>query len=512
MPNILLICADQWRGDCLSANSHSTVKTPVLDALAKESTLFAQHYTTAAPCGPARASLVTGQYTFNHRSVANGVPLAAHHTTMAQAAITAGLDCLLYGYTDTTPDPTTLPAAAPALKDYQSPAAGFFPMTIWRDEQDESWFSHLSSKGYPFSDNPLSILPQATDDANPQPFCNTPAPYKACDSDTAFMANQCIDYIRANGKKRDWFINLSFLRPHPPLIAPAPYNNLYPHSPSLPRLDYAAEEAQHPFFKAWLQFQQQPGYFQHGLITANATDEEQAEMRNVYYGLIHEVDYHIGRVLACLKETGLQDDTLVVFTSDHAEMLGERHCWGKGGYFDSAYHIPLIIHDPRLAKDQRGKRCEQFSLSVDIFPTLIDWLGAKPPRSVDGHSLLPQIHGNATNRDYAFYEFDFRHWGGAAIADFRQAYCLTPQSSALQVFRSKRYKYVHFTNELPSLLFDMQEDPNEFDNRINDVSLANVITDCRAGLLDHRIRSTQSLYANYLISKNGLQEKFNDTK
>ncbi len=122
--NVLLIVADQWRWDCLSALGHPTVRTPHLDALAAEGTLFASHFTQASPCGPARASLLTGLYLMNHRSVANGTPLDQRFDNLAWAARRQGLTPFLFGYTDASPDPRFRAPADPDLDELRGRAAG----------------------------------------------------------------------------------------------------------------------------------------------------------------------------------------------------------------------------------------------------------------------------------------------------------------------------------------------------------------------------------------------------
>src|SRR5437763_16097469 len=118
LPNVLFICADQWRGDCLSAMGHRVVKTPHLDALAREGVLFRKHYGQATPCGPARASLLTGLYLMNHRSGRNGTPLDARHSNIALEVRKAGYEPALFGYTDTSPDPRGRDVDGPALTAY----------------------------------------------------------------------------------------------------------------------------------------------------------------------------------------------------------------------------------------------------------------------------------------------------------------------------------------------------------------------------------------------------------
>ena len=125
--NVLFITADQWRGDCLSALGHRCVKTPNLDRLAGDGMLFARHYSQTTPCGPGRASLYTGLYLHNHRSVVNGTPLDARHTNVALEARKLGYDPALFGYTDAAPDPRVQVAGDPSLLSYEGVLPGMTP-------------------------------------------------------------------------------------------------------------------------------------------------------------------------------------------------------------------------------------------------------------------------------------------------------------------------------------------------------------------------------------------------
>ena len=128
--NILFITADQWRGECLSALGHEMVKTPNLDALAREGVLFRRHYANAVPCGPSRASLHTGMYLQNHRSGTNGTPLDARHTNWAKEAAKLGYDPVLFGYTDTSQDPREEDPDSPWLRTYEGPLPGIRPVCM----------------------------------------------------------------------------------------------------------------------------------------------------------------------------------------------------------------------------------------------------------------------------------------------------------------------------------------------------------------------------------------------
>src|SRR5713101_7021166 len=131
-PNVLLITLDQWRADCLSAMGHPCLRTPHLDRLAADGVLFRRHYTQASPCGPARASLLTGLYAHNHRSVRNGIPLDDRHSNLARELRKAGYDPVLFGYTDTAVDPRLYPRGDPALDTYEGVLPGFTPgLVLW---------------------------------------------------------------------------------------------------------------------------------------------------------------------------------------------------------------------------------------------------------------------------------------------------------------------------------------------------------------------------------------------
>src|SRR5205814_9062980 len=125
-------------------------------------------------------------------------------------------------------------------------------------------------------------------------------------------------------------------------------------------------------------------------LASDLTENEVAQMRSTYCGLMSEIDDHLGRVFTYLQETGQWDDTLIVFTCDHGEQAGDHHLLGKIGYFGESYRIPMIVRDPRPeAQATRGTIVEKFTETIDTMPTILDWLGLPIPRQVDGRSPLP---------------------------------------------------------------------------------------------------------------------------
>ena len=209
--NVLFVTADQWRGDCLSCLGHPAVRTPNLDRLAADGVLFARHFAQATPCGPSRASLHTGLYALNHRSITNGTPLDARHKTLASLVRAAGYDPVLFGYTDTSADPRAVPADSPWLRTYEGVAPGF-RVELRLPEAEEAWFDHLAARGYG----------RRTYEEVYGGSFHRPAPYRAEDSVTAFLADRFLGWLDRQDK-RPWFAHVSFIKPHPPFVAPEPW-------------------------------------------------------------------------------------------------------------------------------------------------------------------------------------------------------------------------------------------------------------------------------------------------
>ncbi|HXH04452.1 MAG TPA: alkaline phosphatase family protein [Candidatus Competibacteraceae bacterium] len=506
---VLFLCADQWRGECLSALGHPTVQTPNLDRLAQDGVLFRRHYSQVAPCGPARTSLLTGLYAMNHRSIQNGTPLARRHSNLALEARKGGYEPILFGYTDSSADPRQYPPHDPLLRDYGGILPGFREGFRYDDEICLAWMQALRRKGYvlpaDLRDTYVGIKHYPGAAARGHSFA---APlYRAEDSDTAFTADQILEYLELR-RHKPWFVHGVFLRPHPPLFAPEPYNALY-HPDELagpiraPTL--AAEQRQHPFLQFWLEQQARPGYYtyHHGVNVRDLPEHEIRQMRASYYGLISEVDTHIGRLLDHLQRTGEYDETLIVFTVDHGEQLGDHWLWGKGGYFEQSYHIPLIIRDPRPGA-ARGRVVEHFTEAVDIVPTILEWLGLEIPAACDGVSLLPFLQGETPHdwRTAVHWEYDFRDPVGQAP---ERALGLKSDQCTLNVLRGERYKYVHFT-ALPPLFFDLQEDPWEFRNLAADPAYQGQVLEYAQKLLSLRMNHAERTLANTMLTEHGVVE------
>jgi arylsulfatase A-like enzyme len=215
------------------------------------------------------------------------------------------------------------------------------------------------------------------------------------------------------------------------------------------------------------------------------------------------VDAEIGALMAYLRQSGLIDRTLVIFTSDHGEEMGDHWLLGKGGYFDGSYHIPLIIRDPRKTADAgRDAKVGAFTEHVDIMPTLLESIGGEIPRQCDGASLAPFVAGAVAPRTWrraAHWEFDFRDDAETAPGE----HDLSSDECAMTIRRDGRFKYVHFTR-LPPLLFDLAEDPHEMNDLASDPAYAATMLACAQDLLSWRMTHEERTLTHLRLTDDGV--------
>ena len=504
--NILFIVIDQLRADCLHGRLSDAIDLPNLRALMADGVTFRRHYTVTNPCGPARASLLTSLYAMTHRSVRNGTPLDSTLDTLPKELRKAGYEPLLFGYTDTSADPRGLAADDPALRNYEGVMPGFTEALVMQYETSFPWVAALEAKGYALPE-PLSDFyrPVASDPARPAAITD-PAPYRAEDSDTAFLTDEVIKALSARRRER-WCAHVNYIRPHPPFVAPVPYNSLYDPAqlPSPAAADRIAEDrAAHPLIDAiFARADHWPLSIGFDLDWNSMRTEETQAFRAVYLGLVSEVDAQIGRLLDSLKASGQFHDTLIVVTSDHGEMLGDHGMWGKECAFEPAFHVPLIIRDP-ARRSTAGQAVDAFTESIDIAPTLLAWLDQEQPLGFDGHSLLPFLDGRTPLhwRDYVFAELDL---GDPERPTFYEKTLGLPMSQCnLAVLRERRWKYVHVNGGLPPLLFDMIEDPEETRNLAGDDASAAELLRLSRRMLDHRMTHADHRLSRYKLTDGGL--------
>lgn len=383
--NTLFIVIDQLRFDALFGELGSVLAAPALRALAARSAVFAQHFTATVPCGPSRASLLTGLRPERHGAWRNGVPMQRGTPNLAQLARRQGVEPLLFGYTDNQPHPADHHANDPDLAIYENCMPGFRELCEMRLENGFEWPGFLAQQGYAV---PRPLPQRWFDLYRPQgDALGGPALYRAEHSDTAYLTDRVLRSLEIR-RDRPWFAHVTYIRPHPPLVAPDPWHRLV--DPADVRLPEAAG-AEHPFLDAWRAAPAEAsGLFWGFDGKPDSLSEAQIRLlRATYLGLVAEVDHHVGRLLQWLDDTGQADDTLVVLTADHGEMLGDWGLWGKRNPFEASWRVPLMIAGPGV----EAGRLDALSCSVDIVPTLLEWLGDGADHNFDGRSLWPLLRG-----------------------------------------------------------------------------------------------------------------------
>jgi arylsulfatase A-like enzyme len=490
--NVLFITLDQWRGDSLGCVGHPVVRTPNLDRLAAQGVCFTKHFAQAAPCGPSRASLYTGQYLHNHRVALNGTPLDARFTNIALEARGAGYDPVLFGYTDQTVDPRTVVADDPRLFTYEGVLPGFRAVVDF-PEHLKPWAAWLAARGHTIPANPRDLYLPADPDA---PAFTSPTVYGADETEAAFLVESITDWIDANDTE-PWFIHAAFIRPHPPFIAPEPYNTMYDPAivPMPPRgVTREVEAAQHALLGAAVNIPD---------ACAPPDDDDLRRFRATYYGMQSEVDAQLGRLFDWLQAHDAWDNTLIVLTSDHGEMLGDHYFIEKFGYFDGSYHIPLIIRDPRESADgTRGAMVDDFTENIDLMPTMLDAIGAPIPRQCEGRALTPYLAGRIPDRprEAVHWEWEFRDPKGQLI---ESVYGAASDQCNLAVYRDEKFKYVHFPAFAP-VLFDLVNDPDELVNVAADPAYLPVVAEYAQKMLSWRLATSDRTLTGYFVDSDGL--------
>ncbi|MEZ5310279.1 MAG: alkaline phosphatase family protein [Microthrixaceae bacterium] len=497
-PNVLFITLDQFRADHLGASGHPHAVTPNLDRLASQGVRFASHFANCAPCAPSRASLLTGLWQMNHRVTDNGAPVRDDLPMLPRKMREAGYDPVLFGYTDTALDPADLAEDDPRRTSYEQPMDGFDPVLLL-DDQIQEWVDWLEGLGYelPVPGNNRSIY-QPADVETPAGRGSTWAPtrYAAEHSESAFLTGRVIEWLSEPSRKDEpWFAHVSYLRPHPPFIAPAPYNDMFDPANMVEPVRAESREAEaalHPFVAA-----------ASALVPAPAQDLDQRQLQATYLGMIAEVDHQLGTLIDHLDELGHSENTVVIVTSDHGEQLGDHWLIQKLGFFDQSFRIPLIIRFPGLV-DEPGRSFDAFTENVDVMPTILDLCGLEPSEWADGASLRSALESSDAEdgwwRSAVHFEYDFRMPTNSLIEGL---FGLRQDECTIATIRDHDGKYVHFGSDFPSLFFDLRTDPGESVNLADDPEHTPRVLSYAQRLLNLRLQHTDPRYANTRATVDG---------
>lgn len=487
-PNILFIMADQLRADYLSCYGHPTLQTPNLDWLASRGVRFNRAYAQSAVCGPARMSVYTGRYVLSHGSTLNDTPLRQDEWTIGDFLRPLGYRTVLVGKTHMRAD---LDGMEKRGIDPSSPSgllvaeAGF--ETYSREEG--IYLDHWPAEKRFGADYNRYLREQGYDGANPwHEWVNSveingetvsgwlleTAPYPARvreqDSETPYLTRRAIECIDALNEQ-PWCLHLSYIKPHWPYVAPAPYHAMYSDKDVLPAVRTEEELATpNPVFAG----------FQRRRVSQSFSDNSvRSPVVAAYMGLVKQLDDQLGVLFTALRDRGLLENTIIVFTSDHGDYLGDHWLGEKEFLHEPSIRIPMIVVDPRGSADvTRGQTADGLVEAIDLLPTFVEAGGGDPlhPR-LEGRSLLPLLCGSTPNREFSFCEYDY------ATMRFRRELGQSIDQTGIVAVVGAQWKLIACPGFEP-LLYDLVNDPHELTDRAAD-------PDCRAvrGELEEALRN-----------------------
>jgi choline-sulfatase len=452
-PNIVIVMCDQLGAGALPAYGHPLVKSPNIDALAQAGTVFENCYSNFPLCVPARLAFMTGKYCSsigawdNAAQMPPDVPTFAHYlralgyrTCLSGKMHFIGPD-QLHGFEErVTTD--ICPSDFNWTADWDDP---------WRIMDWFHTMSNVSTAG--IAERSLQ---------------------QDYDEEVAFhAARKIFDWARAPDE-RPFLLVASFTHPHDPYVTPKRFWDLYRHDdidmPRVPFIPPAQRDAHSR--RLWEQYDR--GEF-------NITDENVRNARHAYFGSISYVDERIGEILEALRRSKLMDNTVVIFCSDHGDMIGERGLWYKMSFYDWSSRVPLIMAGPGIP---RGHRVRSNCGQVDILPTLVDlaagrsWKGYPDPP--DGASVIPLLGAEDPER--------------AAVSEIFSEGVAAPYV----MLRKGRYK-INYVEHDPAQIFDMQADPDELSNLAIDPAHAGLAAELQAEV--HRRWDLERLKREILSSQ-----------
>ncbi|EMQ6160435.1 alkaline phosphatase family protein [Pseudomonas aeruginosa] len=489
--NVLYIMCDQLRRDYLSCYGHPYLHTPNIDRLAAEGVRFARAYTQGTICGPSRMSSYTGRYVSSHQVAWNAVPLPLEELTLGDYLRAAGVRTALVGKTHATAnlegmrrlgiDPASARGAALAEAGFEpyDRNDGVYPDDpAFADKRERAPYTHYLRRLGFTGDNPWHDWANAAAGADGEILsgwrmrhAGLPTRLPEAHSETAYTTRRAMDFIDEQGE-RPWCLHLSYIKPHWPYIAPAPYHALYRADQVLPALRAApGEESDHPVYRAFREHRESLNF---------SREDVRRQVIPTYMGLIRQVDDQLGRLFQHMRASGRWDDTLIVFTSDHGDFLGDHGLGEKEFLLESAVGVPLLIRDPRPEADAtRGRVEEALVQSIDILPSILEAFAVEPAsHRIEGRSLLPFVHGAppADWRRYAIAEYDY-----AFQAPARERLGRPIDACRMYMVRSERWKYIAYDG-FRAQLFDLASDPGELRDLGADPAHA-AVREAHAGML-----------------------------
>lgn len=447
-PNVLLIMTDQQRYDYLSVHG-GKCRAPALERLASEGMVFNNAYSVCSLCTPARASIFTGKYPHKHGlwnncdmfSVARE-RLPDNQVILSEPLAKAGYTC---GYSGKWHIDRDLSALDRGFEGYSLPGYG----NPWRDD---TYLRYLAERGM----QPPKFIPVVEVKNRPMTYvldCKTEATVEHFQTDLA------IDLMRKYAKgNQPFFLTVQYWGPHEPARPTRQYADMYPPSetPLVPTYEDDLEGRPRQYkrhrdeFECWYYGASRLG------------PDKWREVTSKYYAYSTMIDDQVARVLAELDRLGISEETVVIYTTDHGNLCGARGgLYDKGvAMFEDTYHIPFLLRWPGVAP--QGARLANLVSNMDVFATVLDIAGAALPEGIDSQSILPILRDPAAK------------WREKLMCWSSGVYYLHSQ----RMLRWRNYKYV-FTPYDTDELYDLEKDPLEFTNRINDPALADLALELR---------------------------------
>lgn len=444
MPNILWICTDQQRYDTIHALGNEYINTPNLDRLCKEGVAFTTAYSQSPVCTPSRASFLTGLYPSSIHVNSNGNEYFPSDVKLITKRLTdVGYYCGLVG---------KLHIASAWGREENRVDDGYREFYYshspnWNTEEYNHYMRWILEQGYKIEDvmekKPVVSRTGEKEGLYSKHRKDTPSHLHQ----TFWCAEKAIDFMK---EERDcpWLMSVNIYDPHPPHDTPDEYKNRYNQ-----------EELPLPLFHEndeIIQKNLEDVFFQTKFKTPGKKEQEN---KAAYYGAIELIDEQVGRMLEVLEETGQRENTMIIFTSDHGECLGDHGLSAKGArVYEGSVRVPLIISWKGHFKE--GLVCDELVELTDLAPTLAELTGIELDRC-NGKSLMQILIGDenyGTHRDYVRCEF---YYGLNPFSPYK------PEKNPkdfLTMHRTKKFKLVVYHGKKYGELYDLEQDPEEFFN------------------------------------------------
>ena len=432
-PNVLWICTDQQRYDTIHALGQSLVNTPNIDALIESGVSCDQTYCQSPVCSPSRASFLTGRYPRTTRCRQNGQQIPDDERLLPRLFADAGYVCGLSGKLHLSSCENG--RVEQRIDDgYDEFYWSHHPQPDWPENAYTQW---LTSKGKTWDE-----LYRST--GTPYVKAGVPAEYHQ----TTWCAEMAIEFMQRH-QGRPWMFTFNCFDPHHAFDPPADYLAKYnPDDMPLPK--YRPGELDNK--SVYQQLDHKYAHNNPNEYNVEAmTDDDKRQITAAYFAMVELIDDQVGRMIQALRDTGQLENTIVIFMSDHGEMLGDHGIYLKGPHFyDEAVRVPLVFNWPGRFK--AGSRVDGLVELVDIAPTLLECAGLDVPERIQGKSLVPILTGDADGSDHRDHVF----------SEYYNAWSHDHAYGTMLRTRDKKIVIYHGIDQ--GELYDLATDPDEFDN------------------------------------------------